>query len=243
MITHGQFHLIRLRAAIFFSSHVAIPSMKVLKDFAVNHEDKFDGSPFILPDQMSQTVPPEIPRITLNNVIGKWMFQVASSRADVFRTQASEIDVLSAPMLYGECAPLLDSFVTTFNLDISRLAAVFERYCLHDTPGAAISNFFCKHDLTSQEGPLNRPEGFELHAHKVYEVSSGLRVNSWVKCRSGMVAGEINGPAILIEQDINTLPPEGERVYLQEERSNFFRMVSEEMDKIMELYFPDKKGE
>lgn len=243
MITHSQFHVIRLRAAVFFSSHFAVPTMKVLKDFAGNHEDKFDSSPLILPDEVSQTIPPEIPRITLKGTLGKWMFQLARSRADVFLTKSSETDELRALMLYEDCAPLLDSFVTTFNLDISRLGAVCERYCLHDTPGSGIANFFCKDNLTAPQGPLNRPEGLELHAHKVYEASHGLTVNSWVRCRAGKIAGVINGPAILVEQDINTLAKEGEHKYLHEERLNFFRTVSEEMDKIMELYFPDKGGE
>jgi hypothetical protein len=219
--------------------------MKILKAFPGEHEEKFDDAPFILPDadKISQQIPPEVPRVTFKSKLGKWTFQVARSRADVFLAVAPQDDILYTSMLYEECAPVLNTFITAFNVDISRLGAVCERYSLHENPGLAIATFFCKEYWTEQDGALNRPQGFELHAHKVYGIPEGFDINSWVRCRAGQVSGSVNGPAILIEQDINTLAQETERKYSIDECSVFFRAVSEEMDKIMKLYFPNEEAE
>lgn len=244
MITHSQFQVVRLRAAIFFSYNFDLPIMKILKGFPGRHEEKFDDAPFVLPDadKMPAPLPPEVPRVTFKSKLGKWVFQIARSRADVFLGVASEGDVVSPSMFHQECAPILIDFIKAFNIEVSRFGAVCERFSVYENPGLTIAKFFCKDSWTSKDGALNRPESFELHAHKVYDVPQGFSINSWLRCRSGQVAGAVNGPAILVEQDINTFPKENGTLLI-DECSVFFQVVSEEMEQIMELYFPSKEAQ
>jgi hypothetical protein len=124
------------------------------------------------------------------------------------------------------------------------LALVLNRFQRHDTPGRAIAAHFCRPELLSNEpnrkGPLNRPENFELHAHKSYTLE-GFSVNSWVRCKTGRIerAGE-GQPIVLVEQDINTLAERlGEERFTPESIERFHRAAAAELGQILTLYFPE----
>ena len=88
--------------------------------------------------------------------------------------------------------------------------------------------------------PLNRPENFELHAHKRYALYGEEVVNSWVRNKSAYKASD-EKPVILVEQDLNTL---GEQVlareYTDEEMGLFFDAASSELDHILSIYYPEE---
>jgi hypothetical protein len=93
---------------------------------------------------------------------------------------------------------------------------------------------------------LNRPESFEIHAHKSY-VLGALTVNSWFRAKSGIMIGTDKArlPIILVEQDLNTVQQnlDTEPVKTAElgpsATDAFFRGCPEELDVILSLYFPD----
>jgi hypothetical protein len=87
--------------------------------------------------------------------------------------------------------------------------------------------------------PFNRPEAFEIHAHKRFKMGEFL-VNSWVRCKSAIAssASEMQ-PIVLVEQDINTLAEDvPSKVFRKAEIEAFFAKVSTEARTILNLYFP-----
>jgi hypothetical protein len=118
------------------------------------------------------------------------------------------------------------------------MAAVLHRYAQHPSPGEFLARQFCQERWLS--GPLTRPENFELHTHKTFLLAEKLRVNSWLRSKTGMATTrQENHPAVVVEQDLNTLAEEaGKREFTREEIERFFSAVVPEFDKILQLYYP-----
>ena len=117
----------------------------------------------------------------------------------------------------------------------TRVAGLTTRVSPNDSPGLTLSRHFCQERWFRE--PLNRPESFELHAHKAYDLS-GLPVNSWFRAKSGMmIATNKKVPIILAEQDLNTLA-DATKLLDAQTVDTFFRSVPEELERIMTLYFP-----
>jgi hypothetical protein len=120
---------------------------------------------------------------------------------------------------------------------VGRLAAVVRRIAMDRMPAATLSRHFCRDRWLAS--PLNRPSDFELHASKRFDLPNSFRVNSWFRCKTAEVVME-RAPAILVEQDFNTLAEELEsRDYGPEQITHFFSpTLMAEFDKVLGLYFP-----
>jgi hypothetical protein len=120
---------------------------------------------------------------------------------------------------------------------------VVQRFLPEEDPGRALARHFCREELLSQDpkGPLNRPENFELHAHKTYEMA-GFRINSWVRCKTGTLAIGDSGQRILfVEQDLNTLADAiAQKEYDLPAVAHFFETAATEVDAILRRYFPSR---
>ena len=138
---------------------------------------------------------------------------------------------------------LLSQYQEAAGTRVARLAAVVSRMCIIEEPGLALSRHFCQEKWWA--APLNRPENFELHAHKVFQLAGWIQVNSWVRNKTGALTSNA-GPArpiVLVEQDVNTLLEEQkERQFTAAEMTRFFQDVTPELDRILYLYFPDEEA-
>jgi len=89
--------------------------------------------------------------------------------------------------------------------------------------------------------PLKRPENFELHAHKVYTMSSGLNVNSWVRNKTALANDPEAGgptPVVLVEQDLNTLTEvQHHTTFSAEDLASFLDVSTNELDEIFSAYY------
>jgi hypothetical protein len=118
------------------------------------------------------------------------------------------------------------------------MAAVVTRYMPHSKPGLFLARHFCQERWA--DAPLNRPENFELHAHKTFVLGNRFRVNSWVRNKTG-VAGSPGGqnPVIVVEQDLNTLLDEvGTNSFSAGDVARFFAAAQSEFELILSLYYP-----
>ena len=125
-----------------------------------------------------------------------------------------------------------------------RLAFILHSVASTKEPAKTLVEHFCQERWFS--APLNRPENFELHAHKSFQMSDEFKVNSWIRCKTGIrSASEENQlspgiePVILVEQDINTLnETAGTTVFDAESMERFLQHAPREMQHILGLYFP-----
>jgi hypothetical protein len=161
--------------------------------------------------------------------------QVSARRVDLTWDQQVFQEV-EAPKDFADIAQ--DCFSPLFELDgglrVTRLAHVVRRHLLSDSPGRVLANYFVRKELRTPNGPLNRPEGFEFHAHKKYRPKTLPEINSWIRWRTGTLT---NGdtPVVAVSQDLNT-PADRDSSYSAKETGNFLRNAHAEADEILKLY-------
>ena len=129
-------------------------------------------------------------------------------------------------------------FKETFECRIGRFGAIRNVYTVNENPGVLLARHFCKD--TWDEAPLNRPENFELHAHKVFSLFDSLPVNSWVRNKTGnLTQGNDKKRIVLVEQDINTLTEKAKKKSFDSGQiASFFQRAASEFDTILNQYYP-----
>ena len=139
----------------------------------------------------------------------------------------------------GKCTGVLERYVCESRVCVGHVGLVVYRTCSVDNPAQALIQRFC--NQSSQREPFNRSESFEVHNHKVYvpqRKDIDYRINSWVRCKSASRVAD-DSPAILVEQDLNTLPNETDsRRFEPEQIRASFEMAALEADEILRKYFP-----
>jgi hypothetical protein len=219
--------------ATLFTPAAAVASAAFLTRFLPRWAHRFDGDPVTIP--LPEGVPVEIPKIILQSRSQEWRCEVASARMNVVWRSAAPSD--SAPGLrefYETVVPMLEEYREFIGSPITRVAAVTIRFAPHAHPASYLAHHFCQDRWLV--APFNRPENFELHAHKEFRLTGDLVVNSWVRNKTGTVNG--GGPIVVIEQDLNT-PAEGAQYVFDGARlREFFDAAIGEFDRILELYYP-----
>ncbi len=139
---------------------------------------------------------------------------------------------------FGKAVEILLQYAAQLSPRIARLAALATRFSVHEKPGLCLARHFCKDRW--DKAPLNRPENFELHAHKRFTLASNFRVNSWARSKTGKLSGDGDEKLIvLFEQDLNTLAEEAPtKDFSEAEVKKFFGAAANELDSILGLYYP-----
>ena len=101
-----------------------------------------------------------------------------------------------------------------------------------------LAKHFCRDEWL--KSPLNRPETFELHAHKQFALFDKVMVNSWVRNKTGTLVGT-DEAVVLVEQDLNTREEDNERDYSASDLDHFFEAAVRELDVMLGLYYPAVK--
>ena len=195
--------------------------------------ERFDGEPTVLP--LPEMAPRDVPKVILQSASGEWRCEVASGRFNIhWLLKTNDADGLDLQKFVEVALPLLQDYQRFVDSRIDRLAAVITRYAVQDSPGRFLARHFCKDRWL--EAPFNRPESFELHAHKRFTLGA-QKVNSWVRNKTGTLKSEEQRTIVVVEQDINT-PGEESNEFSDVDISRFFTALSAEFDGILRLYYP-----
>ncbi len=226
-----------LLQAVAVFAEGAPSTQKLIAKFFPKVAAIFSGEPTILP--IPKDAPPEIPRIILTSEDKLWELVVSNANLVVSWKRLAKVS--ASPNLkefYEKSVAVIGDFAEETSAPINRAGAIIHRFTLMENPGGFLASHFCKPDFV--KAPFNRPENFELHAHKRYAFPNRRNVNSWVRNKTGRLNTEHEkDPILLIEQDINTLQEDAAAGNLSyEEVDAFFTNVNTEADKILKLYYP-----
>ncbi len=237
-LTSSSFELASCQATIFTPDGDLAVS-KVMKQLYPSLATLFDGEPTILPP-VPEGAPLEIPRIILESTSHEWRCEFSPARVNVYwRRTKSTGECGALGDFFGNAVEILLQYAAQLSPRIARLAALATRFSPHEKPGLFLARHFCKDRW--DKAPLNRPENFELHAHKRFTLTSGFTVNSWARSKTGKLSGDGDDKLIvLFEQDLNTLLPEeaSKKEFGEAEIKKFFLAAAPELDSILGLYFP-----
>jgi len=231
VVTFKQFDNVEMQVVLF------TPGLQFSAARLLRSDDsrllKFDGEPMVFPN--ADDLPPDVPRMILTSVDGAFRLQASPKRVDVFVNKIQAAGPRTAESVLADVGPILEAYVQATNAVVNRIAVVRKSLARMDQPAKAMATHFCKDRWIS--GPLNRPESFEIHAHKVYTLYGSLEVNSWIRCKTARINQESNPPGILVEQDCNTLADKV-RDFSLPEISEFLAAVPGSFDETLSLYFP-----
>lgn len=239
MPTFHDFLLAKAQA-VLFTPEARFEARKVLGYLLGEWPDTFPGDPLTLPNV--EGMPPQVPRVVWGGEDALIRLQVAPTRVDLF-FQHPDPNVpfdLTGPLQLA--TKFFHGYVRATGDRAGRLACVLARVAFDEQPAVTLAAHFCKPRWL--EDPLNRPSGFEVHAHKIFPMGA-FQVNSWVRCKTGALVGETphtgNRPIILVEQDFNTVPDEAStRAFSDEEIAGFFSSAPSEFDTVLRRYFPEE---
>ncbi len=237
-LTASSFELASCQATVFTPDGDLAVS-KVMKDLYPSLATRFDGDPTILPP-IPEGAPPEIPRIILESTSREWRCEFSPARVNVYwrRTNFTKACVALGDF-FQTAVEILLQYAAVLSPRIARLAALTTRFSPHEKPGLLLARHFCQDRW--DEAPLNRPENFELHAHKRFMLASDFMVNSWARSKTGKLSGDGDEKLIvLFEQDLNTLAEEASKKrFGEEDIKKFFIAAAPELDSILRLYYPE----
>lgn len=243
MLTADNFEIAQIQTSVF-TPGLQIETAKVLAFLTTKWSSVFTGEPLILPPGPMTSVHGvtiDTPRIVLNSEDSAFRLHASSTRCDYIRARQTLQEEISLEDHLRRATAILVDYLEVTRGVAGRLACVVIRVARDDAPGLALARHFCRDRWL--RGPLNRPSDFELHAHKSYTMRPGFTVNSWVRCKTGIV-GEpgiesTQQNAIVVEQDLNTLAEETQtREFSPSDLSLFCSSVPHEMLQVLNLYFP-----
>lgn len=234
-IDAGNFRPAKLQATVFLLD-AAITGRHLLEVLPDTWKKRFDGDDLVvlpLPDD----APPELPRATIPSASREWVCEVTGNRIDViWQARSTAQDAPSLAAFFTQSAGLQLDLIAALEFKATRLAGIVTR--IAEVAGAAryLAEHFCAERWLT--APFNRPEAFELNAHKRFKLQNGFEVNSWVKNRTGRMAPS-KSEIVLVEQDVNTVvAEEGLMVLDAQAVRGFFGALSAEMDTILCHYYP-----
>jgi hypothetical protein len=233
-ITCDSFELV-VAQAFGFTPDEGLSVPRFVKHLFPKWGSQYDGAPVILPP--IEGLPAEVPRITLKSSNGGLQCEVAASRVGFTFRQSKDSSTLPLEKFFSDSASKMLEYSGTMETRVARLAGILHWKTAVERPGFFLADHFCKKEWMT--APFNRPEAFEIHAHKRFKMGEFL-VNSWVRCKSAIAssASEMQ-PIVLVEQDINTLAEDvPSKVFRKAEIEAFFAKVSTEARTILNLYFP-----
>lgn len=234
--THKDFAASHLRAVFFLPEGYFYPP-HLYRRLPETWIEEFDGDPTLLP--IGNEAPREIPRLVLKDASGAHEATLSLQRIELkWNAPAGSLASPNVDEFYSKYVSLFFDLVDDLSLDVVRLAAVTHRYVRMPDAGRFLATHFCRDEWL--EAPLNRPENFQLHAHKVYSPLEGWSINSWLRNKTSKLR-DSEDEIVLVEQDLNTLAPSEASVnhYSREQIGSFFGFVPSELESILRLYYPE----
>lgn len=238
-ISAREFQLLSVQATLF-TRDVSVSSALMLTKLFPIWGGRFDGEPTVL--TLPKGVPGELPGLTLRSASGEWSAQIAAARVNVIWNKAAGAVAPAAELgqILKTSSDLLLEYYNVAGTQVTRLAVVINRFALCDEPARFLANHFGKERWSV--APFNRPENFELHAHKTYRIGDGeFEVNSWVRNKSGKLTSpsKAEQPIVVVEQDVNTLAIESDDFSFSiDQVKKFFALSDKALDETLGIYYP-----
>jgi hypothetical protein len=236
MPTYLPFYINQVQAVIYTPEADQFSQAATLATILNRYASRFDGDVQALP--LPPNAPSELPRLILTSKDNAFKLQAGPARIDSFWASTpggKEDDAFS-------CIEVLDHYLRNTEKPpiIGRVALVITRIADHKNPARELIERFC--NAESAERLFGNSESFEIHNHKVYELrATGLRINSWMRCRAVRMIKPEEKNIVLVEQDLNTIGDDvNRRVLDANEIGRFFKGAADEANDTLRKYFPER---
>jgi hypothetical protein len=223
-----------------FTRETSLRVGKLLPFLLTRCGDILNGEPVTYPTITKGPV--TLPLLSLSDVGKNKRLQVSPGRVDLFLEDKREIAVDVMESWFAWSIDFFLDYLRETTANVNRVACVVTRVAPDATPALTLARHLCQDRWL--KGPLNRPENFELHAHKTFPLQGLFEINSWFRCKTALLgetpqSGRVVPNAIMVEQDFNSLADQ-EASVSTESIKTFFEVAPSEFYKVLEKYFPDE---
>jgi len=236
--THDFSSVVAVQTAVFTPGGMP-PWPRFIASVLSSHAHRYGGDITSLP--LPEHIPAEVPRVVLQSTDGAHRLEAARSRMNA-HWQAADGGVVDIAAIARECSEVQVALARHHHLRVGRLALIVTRVCRVEQPAQTLIERFCSPQ--AQREPFNRSATFEIHNHKQYtprQADSRWVLNSWVRCKTATLLMD-RQPAVLVEQDLNTLAEELEAsCFTPDQTLQFFELAAREVEEIFALYFPARE--
>jgi hypothetical protein len=236
MLNANSFQIVSCQA-IIYTPELQFRTNKVLAYLLEKHSDRLNADPISLP--IPADAPAEFTRIVLQSN-DKGLTLNASPASLVVTRQADVIEPGALKDFLEFALSVFTGYLEAMGCQARRVACVVSRFAPDGDGAKNLAAHFCKDHLLTN--PLNRPSDFELHAAKQFKFRGWLTISSWFRCKSvNLKLGEAPlVPGAMIIQDFNSALVEhpDARALSVEEVCKFFRDAPEELQLVVNRYFP-----
>lgn len=239
-ITASDFEVLKVQFSIF-TPGMLINTSKTLGVMLSSFSEVFDGEPLTIPTPKDFI---DIPQIILKNKADSRHLICYSNRIDyTIATDESHTPDFSREI--EQFNKIAQIYIGVNHCNVGRIACIVHKVFFCENPSEVLSKHFCKEEWTASA--LKRSEDFELHSFKKYSPKSYKPINSWVRCKCVTLHKKdkkeqnkvITKKAVFVEQDLNTLAEDMDNIsYNPSEINAFFCICGDEMESIIQLYFP-----
>lgn len=235
MITRNDFTTESVQLTAFAPPGQTLSIAKLLRGAITRWASEYDGDPVSLP--LPPEAPAEIPRLLLSNSSGTQRIEASLNRITSISSTDNSQSPLDVLPTAERLAERLGQLFSLTDLSPARAGLVLQRVAPVTSPaGTLLAQHFFKDRWLSQ--PFNRPETLELHSHKRYAPDDSLEINSWFRIKTAILIAT-NSPAIVVEQDLNTLEEHAQStIFTESQLIAFAKTTAVESEAILSLYFP-----
>lgn len=236
MPTSLPFAISQVQAVIYTPEADQFSQADTLATILSRYASRFNGPVQALP--LPPNAPPGLPSLILTSSDNAFKLQAGPARIDSFwgRTPGGNADDALS------CIEVLDHYVRNTGKPprIGRVALVITRIADHKSPARELIERFC--NAEAAERLFRNSESFEIHNHKVYELqATGLRINSWMRCKAVRMIEPEEKNIVLVEQDLNTIAEDVTHHALDADKiAEFFKSAAGEANDILCKYFPER---
>jgi hypothetical protein len=211
-----------------------LPVTRLFRELFPTWQDRFNTEPGVVPDPASSH-----PRILLASATGMWRCEIAADRADLYwirpepRAPAPSIDDF-----FAVASQMLSQYAEVARSRIGRFAAIVNRVTGHSAPALVLVKHLLRPELATSA--LSGLESFELATHKRISLGERFLVNAWLRCQTPDDPSRGARPAILVHQDVNTLPEQAvSREFTTDDLGEFFALAARDHERsLSELLAP-----
>ena len=238
-----EFGVVKVLGAVFTPEFNITNALKIANVVFGIAGERLDGEPTMMP--IPQDAPAEIPRIILTSSDKLLSVSISPVRTNFeFKVpQGAMVEMIDYRSYYSGMAEFFSKYSEALDLKVQRLGYVTERLIVKDDVISYILERFCRDNQTQKGRPFYNTKRFEIHSLKNYEWD-GFQVNSWVriKCFPIGTKDKENKPALLVENDLNTLSYDEDpgADFNAAEISKYFEDIPNHLDQILHLYFSEE---
>ncbi len=235
-----DFELVSGQAVAMFERPITSGmAARLFKGIPLDWEETFDSEPEFV--AFGGDLPPEIPLpvFRLKNNAETLSLAVTKQRIEFIFGSKPPDSAIDLKAKMAEAGSLISAVIEMLPppAKVNRFAAVIERVSRIEFTAKMLAAKFC--NSAAIEGPYKRPQTFELHAHKVFDVSFDrleVKLNSWVRQKSTQRIDD-GSNVVVIEQDMNTVIPHSP--YSSEDALCFFSNIPQELEKCFKTYYAE----